>query len=226
MNEVANSLALSGWFDSTGWDTSLTTGYYTSDPCNGLLSGREWFGVSCVVDQRPGQIGYDYSSSVGVTGLAFRVKTLALAHNNLNGNLPSAIYGLTALTELFLSGNSNLRGSLVTGLGAMISLKQLHLDSCSLSGPLPTGLNLLVNLEKLYVQNSGFSGPIPYLGNMRSLADWRLGGNFFTSGLPTYITNMTSLTRFDARHPLGQAGALTGTVPTQWANTLSPLRYL
>lgn len=225
MNDVYAALTPSGWAVNDGWDVSISGNFYVSDPCNGRLSGREWFGVFCVTDQRVGAIGYDYSSG-SLTGLAYRVKTLALANNRLNGNFPTAIYGLTALTELFLTGNPNLGGTLAPGIEAMVALKQLQIDDCSLSGALPTGLNLLVNVQKLYIQNNDFNGAIPNLAGMTALSDWQLGGNSFSSGLPTYITSMANLAKFDISHPLGQAGGITGTVPIQWSSRTSPLRFL
>ena len=228
LNDVYNALTPSGWAVNDGWDVSTSGGYFVSDPCNGQLTGREWFGVFCVTDQKVGQIGYVYQTtgSSPVTGLAYRVKTLALANNRLNGNFPTSIYGLTALTELFMTGNPNLRGSLGAGIETMVLLRQLQVDNCGLSGSLPTGLGLLINVQKLYIQNNAFTGAIPNLAGMTALADWQLGGNAFTSGLPTYITTMANLAKFDIGHPLGQSGGVTGTVPIQWSNRLSPLRFL
>ena len=107
-------------------------------------SGTEctWFGVTC--DAASGHV-------VG----------LSLPFNHLQGTLPEAISGLTALRTLDLHENFYLHGALPAGLGDLSALETVDLWSCGLSGPLPSELGQLQQLRVLQLADNGFTRPLP-----------------------------------------------------------------
>ena len=101
------------------------------------------------------------------------------------------------------------------------------MQDCSLSGALPTGFNSLVSMRKLYLSRNQLSGAIPNLVGMRGLEDWQMGSNRFVSTLPTYITDMPNLFKFDMKGTgTSTSRTLSGTIPLSWSNPASPLRYI
>jgi hypothetical protein len=94
----------------------------------------------------------------GITCIGGHVTSLALADNNLTGNLPAAIGNLPSLTSLDLNNNA-LSGSLPDGLGFLNQLETLTIANNSITGKLPTSFANLVNLT--YIDTSGNNLCIP-----------------------------------------------------------------
>ncbi|PSS13637.1 LRR receptor-like serine/threonine-protein kinase [Actinidia chinensis var. chinensis] len=88
-----------------------------------------------------------------------RITKIMLSGKNVQGEIPSGLNNMAALTELWLDGNS-LTGS-IPDMSRLINLKIVHLENNKLSGPLPSYLGRLQNLQELYVQNNSLSGEIP-----------------------------------------------------------------
>ena len=91
----------------------------------------------------------------GLTNL----KHLYLYDNGLTGQLPSSIGGLSSLTHLFLYGNA-LSGSIPGELGELSNLEKLFLYDNQLTGELPNEINDLAHLEYLYINNNNLTGII------------------------------------------------------------------
>lgn len=85
------------------------------------------------------------------------VVRIALAGNNLRGQLPLALGTLTSLTQLILS-NNQLSGHLPTCLGMLVSLENLHLDNNQFEGEIPKSLKALEHLVVLKLESNKLSG--------------------------------------------------------------------
>jgi hypothetical protein len=94
--------------------------------------------------------------------------------NNLNGTLPSELYGLSSLEELVLWGNS-LQGTLPSHLGMLTWLTSLQLGKNLLSGSFPESFSNLRKLEWLYMDNSALTGSIPPIPSLEVMS---IGFNF------------------------------------------------
>ncbi|XP_057486066.1 probable LRR receptor-like serine/threonine-protein kinase At1g67720 [Actinidia eriantha] len=88
-----------------------------------------------------------------------RITKIMLSGKNVQGEIPSELKNMVALTELWLDGNS-LTGS-IPDMSLLINLKIVHLENNKLSGPLPSCLGRLRSLQEFYVQNNSLSGEIP-----------------------------------------------------------------
>jgi hypothetical protein len=73
-------------------------------------------------------------------GRMSNLKRLMLDHNQLSGILPSELGGLHQLAYANMNYNIDIRGTMPSHLGLLVSLQQLHLDMTSLSGTIPSEL--------------------------------------------------------------------------------------
>ncbi|XP_058195595.1 probable LRR receptor-like serine/threonine-protein kinase At1g67720 [Rhododendron vialii] len=88
-----------------------------------------------------------------------RITKIMLSGKNMQGEIPSGLENMDALTELWLDGNS-LAGS-IPDMSRLVNIKIVHLENNKLSGPLPSYFGRLPSLQELYVQNNSLSGKIP-----------------------------------------------------------------
>lgn len=68
--------------------------------------------------------------------------------------------------DIYLDDN-HFEGGIPTGIGKLISLKQLHLQSNQFSGTVPDSLIQLTNLESLYLNENQLEGDFPILGSTK-----------------------------------------------------------
>ncbi len=102
------------------------------------------------------------------------VVRLELDVNNLVGQIPSKIGGLTKLDVLDLRANQ-LSGSIPPELGKLIELTFLDLRANQLSGSIPPELGNLTKLKVLRLGENQLSGSIPpELGNLKYLVKFDL----------------------------------------------------
>ncbi|GAB2921634.1 S8 family peptidase [Rheinheimera gaetbuli] len=151
-----------------------TQGQHWNNNENWLLTATpcSWHGVSC---------------SNG------RVTDISLAGNNLNGQLPSALNQLTALTVFDISDN-NLQGGFPAGLLQLSQLQSLVLQQNAFSGELPAALGNLTRLQLLDVSTNRFSGAVlSGLGNLANLQQLYLEGNQFSGSLPQTFGQLSQL---------------------------------
>ena len=110
----------------------------------------------------------------------FPAVELDLSSNQLNGNLPDAIWGLTNLQRLLLDFNQ-FSGALSPNAGTLSLLRYLSVEQSGFSGPIPPSLGSLTLLESASLQWNQLTGPMPdALCNVPSLktlqADCDRGG--------------------------------------------------
>ena len=117
--------------------------------------GWQWTSAGNWLSERP------LSEWYGVeTNAAGRVAVLALAGNNLAGEIPHGIGALTALERLYLE-NNDLAGEIPGELGNLADLEFLALGRNRLSGEVSAGLARLSNLRSLWIRGNRLSGAVP-----------------------------------------------------------------
>ncbi len=146
---------------------------------------------------------------------------LAVSNNvTLNGSIPPEIGNLTNLTELWLNGN-DFSGQLPESFGNLSKMKYLQLSMNRFTGPLPASMSSMKSMEWAALALNEFSGPIPsWFGDMPLLDSLWLYGNKFTGELPENLKNATSLVILDVHN-----NKLEGALPL-WLGSLNKLRTL
>ncbi|CAL9090593.1 unnamed protein product [Musa acuminata var. zebrina] len=126
---------------------------WRGDPC--LPRQHSWTGVSC-----------SQSGSIRIVGLN-------LTNFGLSGSLPSSINNLTALANIWLSGNK-LSGP-IPEMSSLRNLVSLQLQDNQLSGSIPSSLGGLENLKEIYLQNNKLTGNVPESLKKKIGVDIKLG---------------------------------------------------
>jgi Leucine-rich repeat (LRR) protein len=131
---------------------------------------------------------------------------LQLQNNELAGKLPLGLGGLSTLTSLDLSFNKFTFGFPTTWKG-MIQLEVLKLVQSGLDGSV-ADISAFTKLRELDLSQNVFTGTIDFINAMGQLETLVLSGNRFIGTIPSQITNLQYLQRFE----VADAG-LTGVIP-------------
>ncbi|XWS36475.1 hypothetical protein CRYUN_Cryun20dG0088700 [Craigia yunnanensis] len=119
---------------------------------------------------------------------------LALAGNQLSGELPMSLSQLTKLTDLGLSDNfliDEIPPSLISNWTNLISLQ---LQNNFFTGRIPPKIGLLTELRYLFFYNNELSGSIPSeIGNLNSMKTLDLSGNQLSGPIPPTIWSLSNL---------------------------------
>ncbi|KAI3508951.1 hypothetical protein L1887_23973 [Cichorium endivia] len=167
-----------------------------------------------------------------------QLKSLNIGHNDIHGDFPYSITNCSLLEELTMT-HTNLAGRL-PDMSSMASLRFLDMSSCSFTGKFPMSFINLSNLEVVnFNENGGFdlwrlpddifrltklrsmilsscmvSGSIPKsIGNMTSLVDLELSGNYLVGPVPTEIGLLPNLKLIELYY-----NQLTGEIPEVLGN--------
>ncbi len=144
------------------------------------------------------------------------VTELRLQRNQLSGEIPPELGGLTSLTSLWLN-NNQLSGEIPPELGNLTNLRELRLLRNQLSGETPPELGNLTNLRELRLGHNQLSGEIPpELGSLANLTDLRLDWNQLSGEIPPELGNLANLT--DLRL---QRNLLSGEIPPELGSLAS-----
>ena len=164
--------------------------------------GPNWFnGVGWLSDEPLGN-WYGVNTDDGD-----RVVGLDLSSNGLNGEIPTALWNLTKLQFLDLSGSPLLRGRIPSEVGNLTDLTRLSIWSNQVTGEIPPELGNLTRLTTLILTGNELTGPIPpEIGNLTNLDTLMLGGPL-TGVIPPEVGQLTGLTR------LFLGGNFTGPIP-------------
>ncbi len=147
---------------------------------------------------------------VTVDGTTGRVTALELSYNELSGQVPPELGGLTSLENLSLSGN-DLAGPLPKELGDLAALEYLDVAFSGLVGPLPPELARLTVLESLVLSGNELSGPIPAeLGRLARLETLSLASNSLSGPIPEELGNLARLESLNLEH-----NRLSGSIPEE-----------
>ncbi len=187
---------------------------------------REWYGVG-----------------VNMEGYVLEVD---LSRNNLTGDFPDSLHGLSKLEVIIMDGNE-LKGELPEfSLCKVLNLQVLSVRNNKLHGDIPFfGLSDLENLRELWLSGNKFTGPIPgHIDKLRRLTHFCVSGNLLTGSIPNEICTLRELLylsignnrlsgilppriiELDKLKILSVYGnQLTGQIPN-WLETLPDLRIL
>jgi len=111
------------------------------------------------------------------------LRNLDLSSNNLSGEIPRELFGLTQLLFLNLSRN-HLTGKIPMEIGGMKNLESLDLSNNHLSGTIPEAISKLTFLSYLNMSYNDFTGQIPLGTQLQSFDAWSYVGNSKLCGLP------------------------------------------
>ncbi|CAI7801499.1 unnamed protein product [Closterium sp. NIES-54] len=103
----------------------------------------------------------------------------------LSGQLPAALFELTALTSLDISLNPALTGSIYSTISALSDLSMLDMHGCNLSGSIPSTIGLLRKLNFFAVNSNQLSGSIPrQVANLTDLWFFDITDNNISGPVP------------------------------------------
>ena len=184
----------------------------------------EWHGVTTNSDGRVTHLVLSSNELTGeipveLGGLT-NLRWLHLPSNQLTGEIPAVLGGLTNLEALVLSSNQ-LTGEIPAELGDLTNLERLELSFNQLTGEIPVELGSLTSLENLSLSDNQLSGEIPAeLGSLTSLGSLSLDDNQLTGEIPVELGGLTNL-RWLYLHN----NQLTGEIPVELGG-LTNLRWL
>ena len=146
------------------------------------------------------------------------VTDIFLSYNTyLTGTLPTSIGSLSLLANLFVSVNK-LSGILPTSIGGLTSLINFAVGYNQFTGILPTSMGNMLSLTNFNAAYNKLSGPLPIsVGKMTSLIQLFLVGNKLTGPIPISIGGLKNM-----QNLVLSGNKLTGTLPT----SIGELLYL
>jgi len=131
-----------------------------------------------------------------------------LEGNQLKGNLPNSLEGMTSLLDLKI-GDNKFSGSIGV-LSALSNLESLDLSNNEFTGTIPDMFDKLYRLHELVLPNNQFKGPIPQtLTHLQSLKTLNLDSNQLEGILPPGLGLMTDVVNLSLRY-----NQFVGTIPT------------
>ncbi|RDX58464.1 Receptor-like protein 12, partial [Mucuna pruriens] len=174
------------------------------------------------------------SSSVPETFANFsNLTTLHLGNCGLTGIFPEKIFKIATLSDIDLSfnidlygslpefpGNGHLRtlivshtrfsGALPASISNLRQLSIIDLSSCHYNGTLPSSMSRLEELTYLDLSQNDFTGPIPSLNMSRNLVHLDLSHNDFTGSITSvHLEGLRKLVQIDL-----QVNSLNGSIPS------------
>ncbi|PIN02100.1 Serine/threonine protein kinase [Handroanthus impetiginosus] len=208
----------------------------TYDPENALESWNssdipvcKWSGVGCDMNRnRVVELNLSHKSLRGTISPALfklsQLRILDLSGNFFEGQIPSDISSLYQLKELSLSSNL-LDGMIPSEMGFLQKLVYLNLGSNKLAGEIPKSLfcNGSSSLQYLDLSNNSLSGKIP-LENQCGLRDLKyllLWTNHLVGEVPLALSNSSKLEWLDL-----ESNLLTGELPSNILINLPHLKFL
>ncbi|XP_068487997.1 receptor-like protein 7 isoform X1 [Phaseolus vulgaris] len=155
-------------------------------------------------------------SSCGLTGIfpekIFQVTTLSdidLSYNDyLNGSLPGL--PLNGSLQKLIVSHTRFSGALPTSIGNLKQLSILDLSNCHFNGTLPSSMSGLKELTSLLLSFNNFTGPIPSLNMFRNLTHLDFSHNNFTGSITyAHLEGLRKLVQIDLQDNL-----LDGNIPS------------
>lgn len=162
------------------------------------------------------QIKFDSNKLIGTIPITFgrllNLTFLALDQNSLTGRIPFelGLLGETNQLVAFSAPSNRLDGTIPSSLGNISSLKEIWIQSNSLSGPLPPEIFSIPGLFDFEVSNNLLDGTIPAnIGSATALKYLCINNNNISGTIPPSLGSIHGLITLDA-HAL----SLHGTMPS------------
>ncbi|KAF8769632.1 hypothetical protein HU200_006231 [Digitaria exilis] len=191
---------------------------------NSSTSYCSWEGVTCGGHRHPWRVvslrldfqGLDGTISPAIGNLTF-LRSLNLSYNSLQGEIPPSVGSLRRLQYLNLQSNL-LIGAIPSNISRCASLRVMRLaDNNGLTGSIPTEIGDMPLLRILYIANSSITGAIPLsLGNLSRLTVLALTNNYLEGSIPASIGNMVQLRILEL-----YSNSLSGLLPSSLYNMSS-----
>ncbi len=184
-----------------------------TNDCEVLLGGMDTLRGEGNLDWSDDTSIMDWSG-VEVSGDPMRVTEIRLSNNgDLDGTIPASLGYLGELVNLYLNGNA-LSGMIPGSLGMLTKLEDLRLHNNELQG-LEMGLGGASSLTRFWAHRNHLSGSIPAdLGDLDSLEwlrlDSPLEGGGLTGGIPAELAGMASIERLYLHRNM-----LSGSIPAE-----------
>ncbi|XP_023756733.1 receptor-like protein kinase HSL1 [Lactuca sativa] len=135
------------------------------------------------------------------------LELLDLSSNNLNGSIPSDLFLLKNLTEVYLYWNY-LTGAIPDSIQAL-NMQVIDLSANKLTGKVPGDFGNLMRLTNLSLELNQLSGELPAsIGRLPSLNDIRIFTNNFSGELPPDFGRYSELKLFEV-----DENQFTGSIP-------------
>nr|XP_043633400.1 probable LRR receptor-like serine/threonine-protein kinase At3g47570 [Erigeron canadensis] len=151
-----------------------------------------------------------------------KLERIHLEFNQFTGVLPTSIGNLSSQLIALTFQNNFIYGKLPSGIGNLVKLEELRIDSNQLTGIVPSKLGNLQNLKYLYMSDNFFTGNFPkFIGNLQSLLALRLDENRLEGHIPPNLGNCRGLLLLDLA-----VNNLTGTIPVELFQLSSLSLYL
>ncbi|KAJ3317101.1 hypothetical protein HDU76_001352 [Blyttiomyces sp. JEL0837] len=123
-----------------------------------------------------------------------KLKLLDLTSNQLSGTIPDFLHVLRRITVYSGLESNKFGGNIPDSLGGLSNLVTLSLDYNQLSGRVPDSLRTLYKLETLGLSSNELSGAIPdSLGNLFKIKSLDLSSNQFSGNIPNTLENLLNL---------------------------------
>lgn len=120
--------------------------------------------------------------------------TLYLEDNDLKGEIPAELYGLSDMAQLRLGGNIGLTGQLTPNVQMWKSIQELSIAGTHVDGTLPSELFNLTTLKVLDLGFASLSGTLQdSFANLKDLSVLSLNNNTFSGKIPVAFDFLTNL---------------------------------
>ncbi|KAG5235194.1 LRR receptor serine/threonine-protein kinase [Salix suchowensis] len=137
--------------------------------------------------------------------------------NHLGGVLPEILGNFSKNLWMMAFGRNQIRGTIPDGIGNLVSLAALGLESNQLGGMIPSSIGKLQNLGYLNLYGNKISGSIPSsVGNMTSLIKAYLDLNNLHGSIPSNLGNCRNLFALSLSN-----NNLSGSIPKELLNISS-----
>ena len=184
--EILQRYALNTLYFSTNGENWKVNDLWTSasNPCgtknnetnNDTTKGDAWYGVLC-------------DSNLEV------IEKLSLESNDLRGELPSEIRGLSNLVSLDISDNQ-VSGLLSDAIGELKDLSVLDIGSNFFAGTIPQTIGNITSLVNLDTSFNFLSGTLgTELGQLTRLLSLSVDSNYLGGSIPSELFGITNLSK-------------------------------
>jgi Leucine-rich repeat (LRR) protein len=138
------------------------------------------------------------------------LKKLDITNNKFVG-IPTQIFQISTLHELYLGPNDFNLSPIPTNIGALTELRLFECPSCQLNGKIPNMISALSNLVSLNLEGNLMTGPLPEgIEALQELSFLNLAGNYFDGELLSFRAS-AKLRRVDLSN-----NALSGSIPPEF----------